>query len=253
MKLILSILLLSLAANSFGQNLEPYNAEFKFQVVTGNNALKADSTVEAIIIVCDSVSIKNAYHSVEENLQIKELKLINPDQMLINEFASLELKNLHYLFIDAYRHESLQISKFPNVEVFSVTSERLEKLDMVGAQFQKLAVLGVHAVELREWTSDSALPSLELLDIMAPHLDSLPILLMPQLYEFVFFCSFTSMPKDLCKYEELSLMSFNNFTAIPVDDCIIEKIKSGVYSNLTVFESISGKELLKVVSNDRKE
>lgn len=244
---LFNLLLTSVKAQGFF----PYNKGLPFLKILDNIVLPHIDSVKALFVEFRTDSISLFKETMKNNPQIVELQLKNPPQAAIQIVSELNRKNLTHLFVHEYGGANLKVFDFPNIEFFSLESTKLEFLSM-HSNFQALNILAINSPNLKEWQADSNFPSLGLIDLKAVKLSAFPIKELPGIEQFSFECSFDTIPNYLCKCKKLRLISFNNHKLIAIDKCFKKKIKKGVYSNLTLYEAINGKEVLNILSKDRR-
>jgi hypothetical protein len=115
-----------------------------------------------------------------------------------------------------------------------------------------LEILEMDAPNLVSWKSETTYPALSLIDLDAPLLTVFPILNMPKINEFSYCCCFKELPKNLCTYKGLEMISFENFCPVKVDKCLVAMVEKGEYSNLTVYDKADGKILIDINSKDKE-
>ena len=245
--LIFNLILVSVKAQGFF----PYNKGLPSLKNAENVVLPHIDSLKALFVEFNSDSVSLFKQTIKNNPQLVELQLKNPPQAAIQIVSELNHKHLTHFFIHAYRGANLKVFDFPNIEFFSLESTKLEFLSM-HSNFQALNILAINSPNLKEWQTDSNFPSLGLIDLKAVKLSAFPIKELPGIEQFSFECSFDTIPNYLCKCKKLRLISFNNHKLIPIDECFERKIKKGDYSNLTLYEGINGKEVLNILSKDRR-
>lgn len=251
-KVAILLLLFNLLSTSIkAQDFFPYNKGLPSLKNAENVALPHIDSLKALFVEFNSDSVSLFKQTIKNNPQLVELQLKNPPQAAIQIASELKLKHLTHFFIHAYGGANLKVFDLPNIEFFSLESTKLEFLSMQ-SNFQVLNILDINSPNLKEWQTDSNFPSLGLIDLKAVKLSAFPIKELPGIEQFSFECSFDNIPNYLCKCKKLRLISFNNHKLIPIDKCFEKKIKKGGYSNLTLYEGINGKEVVNILSKDRR-
>lgn len=241
---------------SFGQELNefdsiPYNKEFNFKLIDEGMIVENDESLECLIIVFHQLNFKNAELSIANNPKLKEIKIFGSNQEFINLVSQLKLDSLTHLFIQNFKEKTLYIPKFSTLEHLSIQSSELIELNMTQSEMVKLYILDIETPKLKEWKSEKSFFNLSLIHLKAELLVYFPIENMPNISQFVYYCSFVDLPFNLCSYKDLKFMSFDNYHPIQIDKCMIKKIKNGVYSNLTIYENIGGKVISEINSKDK--
>jgi hypothetical protein len=234
-------------------DLKPYNEKLNFKILDENDILEKNDSIEALIFVFNNPVFKNAELSITNNPQLKEIKLFASSQELLKFISDSQLNQLTHLFFERYKGTVLEIPAFPKIEHLTIQSKELVRLNMIKSSLDKLNILDIDAVKLTEWVTAKSLIELGLINLKAPLLENFPIVSMPKISQFSYYCSFRELPLNLCDYKELLFISFNNYFPVKVDKCFKKKIKKGVYSNLTVYDKIAGEIVSETLSKDRKE
>lgn len=258
MRLLLLLTFLTSASFVFSQEIKeyelmPYNKTFRYKFIDENTVVDKDESLEALIIIFKNPVFENAQLSISNNPQLKEIKLFMPNQDIIKFISESNLQGLSYLFIERYAGSFLEIAPLPDLEHLAIKSTALENLNMVNASLDKVAIVDIVTPKLAEWRTDTTMPNLELINLQAPLLSYFPIMHMPKIFQFMYSCSFKTLPTGLCDYTDLSIISFTNYAPITPDVCIITKIENCVYSNITIYNKIDGEKIQVITSKDQLE
>lgn len=239
-----------LSAVSFSQQ-KPYNKEFKFEIIKNTEVLSASDSIRALIVNFENDDVVNFSQTLNNNPQIREVKLFDAPQAAIDNLSQILAGSLTHLIIEDYTESSIIIPSFPTLELISINSDFVESIDMTESTFDNLFILAIDSESLVNWKSQSHFKELGLIDLEAPKLEHFPIESAPELGQFSFHCSLDDIPSFLCECEDLELMSFGNFKNIKVDECLKGKIYDGFYSNLTIKDGVDGPVVLEWLSKDR--
>ncbi len=231
-------------------DLSPYNDELNFKVINENDLIEKMDSLEALIIVFNNPLFENARRSIINNPHLKEIKLFASNQELLEFISESTLPKLTHLFFERYSNVSLELPSFPNIEHLTIQSSELVSLNMVNGNFNNLDILDINAPKLMNWNTAEFFPTLGLVNLDAPLLEYFPIENSPNLAQFMYYCSFKEIPRNLCNYDDLKFISFNNYSPVLFDKCLEEKIKSGYVANLTIYDKIDGKVLTEILSNN---
>lgn len=258
MKILTLILISIFSGHTYCQDLkpydlEPYNKDFNFKLIDDSEVVEKNDSLQAIIIVFKNQEYANARLSINNNPQLKEIKLFASNQDFLEFIAESKLKDLTHVFFERYRDSQLEIPSFPTIEHLTIQSSELVSLNMINSSLNKLDILDIETPKLTDWKTNSTYPELGLINLTAPLLDKFPIEKMPNISQFSYYCSFKELPLNLCEYKELLYISFCNYSPVQVDKCFLKKIKKGVYSDLTIYDKIDGKIISETLSKDRKE
>jgi hypothetical protein len=236
----------------FKSELRKYNEGLELVILRNGESLTKSDAIGALIIVINNDSIDSAKISIGNNPQLKEIQIYNGNQELLNYIASLQLPNLTHLFYNDFNYPTLDVPKLPTIEHLKIQSSTLVSLNMTNAQLDKLDILDIELPNLTTWKTDKEFPSLGLIELKAPKLNYFPIEQMPQIVQFSYHCSLTSLPLNLCSYPDLNYISFENYGPIKIDSCFKKKVKSSVWSNITVYDKQFGKKIREILSKDRQ-
>lgn len=257
MKLITLITFFIISHISYSQDLGvfdtiPYNDLFKFKLIDENTVVEKDDSLQALIIVFNHQLFENAKRSISNNPQLKEIKIFYGNQEFLEILSNSKLPELTHLFFERFKETVLEVPAFPNIELLTIQSSELVSLNMMNSSLDQLMVLDLQTPELKNWNTAKYFPKLELIDIVAPVLDSFPIESMPNIFQFSYECSFKALPPNICSYSELQHISFNNLVPVQIDKCFEIKVKMAYYSNITVYDRMDGKVIAEILSKDRK-
>ncbi len=251
MKIVVVFISLLISLTFFSQeDLSPYNEDFEFEVMNDDEVIPRNDSLQALIIDAGN-SVKNIETSLKNNTQLREVKLMSSSQEIVDVFGLVKFDSLFFLLIENYTGTTLNLPVIKTVEFLQIHATELKTLDISKSLLSHLEILEMDAPYLVSWKSETTYPVLSLLDLDAPLLTSFPILNMPKINEFSYSCSFKELPKNLCIYKELEMISFENFCPVKVDKCLISMIEKGVYSNLTVYDKPEGKILMDINSKDK--
>jgi len=251
MKIVVVFISLLISHAFFSQeNLTPYNDDFEFEVMDDDEVIPRNDSLHALIIDAGN-SVKNIEISLKNNPQLREVKLMASSQEIVDVFGRVKLDSLFFLLIENYTGTTLNLPIIKSVEFLQIHATELKSLDISKSLLSHLENLEMDAPYLISWKSETTYPALSLLDLDAPLLTVFPILNMPKINEFSYTCSFKELPKNLCTYKELEMISFENFCPVKVDKCLILMVEKGVYSNMTVYDKPDGKILMDINSKDK--
>lgn len=242
-------LLITQVQGQLSKNYEFYNAELKGQVISNQQSIDNDSTIEALAVFFKDSACTQIATILQHNPGIKELHVMNPPPHFFGMLSVLA-PNLTHLSIKEYSNETLVLPSLPKVEILDIKSSVLAVLDMTKAELFQLEFLDVSAEKLSTWYSESTLPTLGLIELNAPLLHVFPIDSMPNIVQFSYHCSFNELPANLCEYEGLMYISFENYGKIEVSKCLRKKLRDAVYSNISVYDKIEGKLSFELHSSD---
>ncbi len=251
MKIVVVFISLLISLTFFSQeDLSPYNEDFEFEVMEEDEVIPRNDSLHALIIDVGN-SVKNIETSLKNNPQLREVKLMASSQEILDVFGHVKFDSLFFLVIENYTGTTLNLPVFKSVEFLQIHATELKLFDITKSQLLRLEILAMDAPHLVSWKSETTYPALSLIDLDAPLLPVFPILNMPKINEFSYSCSFKELPKNLCTYKELEMISFENYCPVKVDKCFISMIEKGVYSNLTVYDKPDGKILMDINSMDK--
>jgi len=231
------------------KHFEFYNAELKGQVISNQQSIGNDSTLEALAVFFKDSTCTQIAAILQHNPTIQELHVMNPPPHFFGMLSTLA-PNLSQLFIKEYSNETLVMPSLPKVEILDIKSSDLTVLDMSKSELPLLEILDVSAEKLGKWYSVSILPSLGLIELNAPLLRVFPIDSMPNIVQFSYHCSLVELPANLCDYGALMYISFENYGKIEVSKCLRKKLRDAVYSNISVYDKIDGKLSFELHSSD---
>lgn len=231
------------------KNYEFYNDELIGQVISNQDSLIIDSTLEALAVFFKDSACTQIFTILQYNQGIKELHLMNPPPHFFGMLSVLA-PNLSHLSIKEYSNATLVLQPLPKVEILEIKSSVLTMLDLTKAELFQLEILDISAEKLSAWYCASSLPSLGLIELKAPLLNEFPINSMPNITQFSFYCSLEKLPDNLCEYAELMYISFENYRKIEVSKCLRKKLRDAVYSNISVYDKIDGKLSFELHSSD---
>lgn len=239
--------------SNFGwtQEYRPFNQGYHHLVISNLEIINTIDSLQSLIIRFEDGDDNNVEQTLINNPQINELQLYNPPQSFILNLNNLGLNQLEDLLIKEYNDTILVFNKL-SIEVISVRSKMLKEINLKNLDTSSLKLIGIDAKNLVRWEVNDSYPSLGLVDLNAPLLNSFPIINMPVIHQFSFDCSFAEMPKNLCSYSDLKLISLKNNRKIEVSKCIQKKVKNGLFSNVTIKDSIDGKIIHLTESSDRR-
>lgn len=246
----LFLFLLLVSNISFTQDLTPYNEDFEFEVMNEDEVIPRNDSLYALIIDAGN-SVKNIETSLKNNRQLREVKFLASSQEVLDVFGRVKFDSLFFLLIENYTGTTLNLPVIKSLEFLHVYATELKSFDISQSLLSRLEILEIDAPYLVSWKSETTYPALSLIDLDTPRLTVFPILNMPKINEFSYSCSFKEIPKNLCTYKELEMISFENFCPVKVDKCFISMIEKGVYSNLTVYDKQDGKILMDINSKDK--
>jgi hypothetical protein len=233
-------------------DLKPYNDELKFKFIYENEALERERSLDALIIIFRHPNYENAQISIRNNPQLKEIKLFYANEEMLDFISKQKLPKLTHLFFEHYQDSELKIPILPSIEHLTIQSEELEQLDMSSSSLEKVFILDIQAPQLKTWKTDSSMPKLGLIHLNAPLLEVFPIEHMPNIGQFMYYCSFQEFPKNICSYEELKFISFTNYSPIVIEDCLREKLENAYVSDITVYDKIGGEVIEEIRSKDEE-
>lgn len=252
MKIVVVFISLLISLTFFSQeDLSPYNEDFEFEVMDDDEVIPKNDFLQALIIDAGN-SVKNIEISLKNNPQLREVKLMASSQEVLDVFGRVKFDSLFFLVIENYTGTTLNLPVIKSLEFLQIHATELKSLDITKSQLSRLEILEMDAPNLVIWKSETTYPALSLIDLDAPLLTVFPILNMPKINEFSYSCSFKELPKNLCIYKELQMISFENYCPVKVDKCLISMIEKGVYSNLTVYDKPDGKILMDINSKDKE-
>lgn len=252
MKIVVVFISLLISLTFFSQeDLSPYNEDFEFEVMDDDEVIPRNDFLQALIIDAGN-SVKNIEISLKNNPQLREVKLMASSQEVLDVFGRVKFDSLFFLVIENYTGTTLNLPVIKSLEFLQIHATELKSLDITKSQLSRLEILEMDAPNLVIWKSETTYPALSLIDLDAPLLTVFPILNMPKINEFSYSCSFKELPKNLCIYKELQMISFENYCPVKVDKCLISMIEKGVYSNLTVYDKPDGKILMDINSKDKE-
>ncbi len=235
----------------WAQEYRPFNQEYHFKVASNLEVIPTIDSIKTLIIHFENNNDENVEKTLINNTQIKELQLYNPPQSFILSLNTLGLDSLQDFFIEDYKDSTLIFNKL-SIKLIAINSKELRKINIKELDTSALQLIGIEAKNLAVWEANPSYPFLGLIDLRTPQLTVFPIIDMPGIRQFVFDCSFTEMPLNLCSYPELKFISLQNNRKINVSNCLKKKIREGVYSNITILDSIDGKIIYQVHSKDKK-
>jgi hypothetical protein len=121
--------------------------------------------------------------------------------------------------------------------------------------FQKLNILGINAVSLRQLRLSGALPELELLDLNSPYLTKFEEKPLPQLYQLTLNAQLDSIPNFVCKSPELSLVDISINKVIEIQDCVDQRFADNTFklSKLELLDQVGGKHIYGMESHSEEE
>ena len=251
MKIVVVFISLLISLTFFSQeDLSPYNEDFEFEVMDDDEVIPRNDSLQALIIDAGN-SVKNIETSLKNNPQLREVKLMASSQEIVDLFGRVKFDSLFFLLIENYKGTTLNLPVIKSLEFLQIHATELQLLDMRNSQLFRLENLELEIPSLLTWKSETTYPALSLIDLDAPLLTSFPILNMPKINEFSYTCSFKELPKNLCIYKELEMISFENFCPVKVDKCLVAMVEKGEYSNLTVYDKPDGKILMDINSLDK--
>ena len=251
MKIVVVIISLLISHTFFSQeDLSPYNEDFEFEVMDDDEVIPRNDSLHALIIDAGN-SVKNIEISLKNNPHLHEVKLMASSQEILDVFGRVKFDSLFFLLIENYTGTTLNLPVIKSVEFLQIHAKELKTLDISKSLLSHLEILEIDAPSLLIWKSETTYPALTLLDLDAPLLTVFPILNMPKINEFSYTCSFKELPKNLCTYKELEMISFENFCPVKVDKCFVSMIEKGVYSNLRVYDKPDGEILMDINSKDK--
>ena len=251
MKIVVVIISILISKTFFSQDLMPYNEDFEFEVMDDDEVIPRNDSLHALIIDAGH-SVKNIETSLKNNPQLREVKLLASSQEILDVFGRVKLDFLFFLLIENYTGTTLNLPVIKSLEFLQIHATELKSLDISKSLLSRLEILEMDALNLVSWKSETTFPALSLLDLDAPLLTVFPILNMPKINEFSYSCSFKELPKNLCTYKELEMISFENYCPVKVDKCFVSMIEKGEYSNLTVYDKPDGKILMDINSKDKE-
>ncbi len=247
----LFLFLLLVSNLSFSQDLTPYNEDFEFEVMNEDEVIQTNDSLYALIIDAGN-SVKNIETSLKNNPQLREVKLMASSQEILDVIGRVKLDSLFFLVIENYTGTTLNLPVIKSLEFLQIHATELKSLDISKSLLSHLEILEMDAPNLVSWKSETTYPALSLIDLDAPRLTLFPILNMPKINEFSYSCSFKEIPKNLCTYKGLEMISFENFCPVKVDKCLVAMVEKGEYSNLTVYDKQDGKILMDINSKDKE-
>lgn len=250
MKIVVLLISCLVFQSYFSQDLKPYNEHFQFEVVEGDEVVEHDNSLQALVIDAGN-SLKAIEASLRNNPQLLEVKFMSASQEVLELLGHLPMDSLFFVIVENYKGTSLNFPLVKSVEFLQIHSETLKSLDMSKSQLTRLEILALEIPLLTSWKSELTYPELTELDIDAPILTSFPIHHMPKINEFTYSCSLKELPKNLCTYKALEMISFENHCPVKVDKCLIAMVEKGEYSNITVYDKPDGKILLDINSKDK--
>lgn len=242
-------LLIAQVQGQLTKNYMFYNDGLKGQVISNQDSIINDSTLEALAVFFKDSSCTQIATILQYNPGIKELHLMNPPPHFFGVLSVLA-PNLSHLSIKEYSSATLVLHPLPRVEILEIKSSVLTILDMTKAELCQLEILDISAEKLSDWNCVSTLPNLGLIELKAPLLNEFPIYSMPNITQFSFYCSLKKLPSNLCAYSELMYISFENYGKIEVSKCLRKKLRDAVYSNISVYDKIEGKLSFELHSSD---
>lgn len=234
----------------WSQEYRSFNPDYHFKVTSDLEVIPTIDSMKTFIVHFKSNDVENVEKTLLNNPQIKELQLYNPPQSFILTLNTFGLDSLHYLLIEDYKDSILIFNKL-SIKLVAVDSKELRKINIRELDTSALQLIGIEAENLVVWEANPSYPFLGLIDLRAPQLTVFPIIDMPSIRQFVFDCSLKEMPLNLCSYPELKFISLQNNRKIKVNNCLKKKIREGVYSNVTILDSIDGKIIYQVHSKDK--
>ena len=250
MKIVVVIISILISKTFFSQDLTPYNDDFEFEVMDDDEVIPRNDSLHALIIDAGN-SAKNIEISLKNNPQLREVKLMASSQEIVDVFGRVNFDSLFFLLIENYTGTTLNLPIIKSLEFLQIHATELKSLDITKSQLSCLEILEMDAPNLVSWKSETTYPALSLIDLDAPLLTVFPILNMPKINEFSYSCSFKELPKNLCIYKELQMISFENYCPVKVDKCLVAMVEKGEYSNLTVYDKPEGKILIDINSKDK--
>jgi hypothetical protein len=161
------------------------------------------------------------------------------------------MDSLFFVVVENYTGTNLNFPPVKSLEFLQIHSETLKSLDISKSQLSRLEILEIETPLLTSWKSELTYPELTLIDIDAPFMTVFPIQHMPKINEFTYSCALKELPKNLCTYKTLEMISFENHCPVKVDKCLIAMVEKGEYSNITVYDKPDGKILLDINSKDK--
>lgn len=250
MKIVVLLISCLVFQSYFAQDLEPYNEEFQFEVVEGDEVVVHDDSLKALVIDTGN-SLKAIEASLRNNPQLQEVKFRSASQEVLDVLGSLRMDSLFFVAVENYTGTTLNFPPVKSLEFLQINAETLKSLDMSKSQLTRLEILVLEVPLLTSWKSELTYPELTELDIDAPILTLFPMHQMPKINEFTYSCALKELPKNLCAYKDLEIISFENHCPVKVDKCLIAMVEKGVYSNITVYDKPDGKILLDINSKDK--
>ena len=249
----LIVLLTAYGWSAFSQQGEiiPYNDSFNYETLTDDRVLPHADSLKALIVVFKNQPLETVEQSIKNNPQLQEIMLYNPPASFIGSLSDLKLANLTHLLIFDFEGKELKLPPFPTVELLMIRSEKISALSMEQASLTQLDILDINCPELVSWQTEKAMAKLGLIELKAPKLTYFPVESMPAISQFSFTCSFNQLPLNLCSYKELMFISFTNYKPLEIEACFKKMVKNGVYSNITIYDKIDGKEIESVLSKDQ--
>lgn len=250
MKIVILLISCLVFQSYFSQDLKPYNEEFQFEVVEGDEVVEHDNSLQALVIDAGN-SLKAIEASLRNNPQLLEVKFMSASQEVLELLGHLPMDSLFFVIVENYKGTTLIFPPVKSLEFLQIHTETLKSLDMSKSQLSRLEILALETPLLTSWKSELTYPELTELDIEAPVLTSFPVQHMPKINEFTYSCSLKELPKNLCSYKTLEMISFENHCPVKVDKCLIAMVEKGEYSNITVYDKLKGKILLDINSKDK--
>ncbi len=250
MKIVVLLISFLVFQSFFSQDLAPYNEDFEFEVMDDDEVIPKNDSIHALIIDAGN-SVKNIEISLKNNPQLREVKLMTSSQEVLDVLGRVKFDSLFFLVIENYIGTTLNLPIIKSLEFLQIHATELKSFDISKSLLSRLEILEIDAAYLVSWKSETSYPALSLIDLDAPRLTVFPILNMPKINEFSYSCSFKELPKNLCTYKELEMISFENYCPVKVDKCFVSMIEKGEYSNLTVYDKKDGKILMDINSKDK--
>lgn len=234
----------------FSQDLTPTNETFKYKVIAENNVVEKDDSLYALIVDFDKTDNQTAQKSIQNNPQLKEIKLYSPNQEFVNFLSSEKNENLSYLIIEKFELESLFVPSFSKLKYFEINSDSIVLLDITQSDFNQLTTLNIDGSRLLNCNTEPIYPILDILNLHAPLLQFFPFTNTPRLTALSWKCSFKVFPENLCSYNDLVYIAIWNYYPALLKKCLKKKIKMGIDSNLIIYDKIDGKKLKEVLSKN---